>query len=52
MQIIGTKGSIHMRKEFNSATGFVSHTNISVIPMFWNTSMAALMSLENALSGL
>ena len=49
MQIIGTKGSIHMRKEFNSATGFVWYTNISVIPMFWNPSMAALMSLENAL---
>ena len=34
MQIIGTKGSIHMRKEFNSATGFVWHNNISIIPMF------------------
>ena len=48
-KFIGTKGSVYIRKEFNSP-GQVWKTNTAALLLFWNTNMAAVTSCENSLS--
>ena len=47
-KFLGTKESVYTRKEFNSQ-GIYLYTNMSSVPLFWNTNMAAVTSCENAL---
>ena len=47
-KLIETKGSVYIRKEFNSQR-LVWYTNMAAVSLFWNTNMAAVTSCENAL---
>ena len=48
MQMFGTKESVHIRKEFKSQRIGLEQ-NMAAILLFWNTTVAAVTSCENAL---